>query len=352
MLYARTHLKNLTKEKNTYFNKFNEMTLIYGIHTQVGVYLAADLRLTFTNTSTGEKRFEDDFCKYMTIGKHMHLVAAGDANLASFLVRKMLASDLVDLPFVEFKEKISGYIKSETGLYPLIQDPKTKSVVFIFAGTDPTKKEVMSMDKMIEKIQIMQGESNASVPATLFKPLRDAMYKASVEQKSGMDLEIDKPLVSLFALEVRPSSSGITTKLTEGEWGVYIMYGPNGLRTENAPPELAIKLDLAGRPKGETAEDMIHRHSLELIKFFRKSITDLQLETVGGSILTLWITEHGASVIAGDTIAFDRTNGKVAFTNCITEKDGKICTKIDGKITPMRSLLNIGSPNEKTSLDI
>lgn len=325
------------------------MTLIYGIHTQVGVYLAADLRLTLTDAS-GQKNFEDDFCKYMTIGKHMHLLAAGDANFAGYLVRKILGSDLVNLPFVEFKDKILDFIKSESVFYSQIHN--AKPVVFIFAGTDPTKKEVMRMDKMIEKIQIMQGVTKASVPAHLSKPLKEAMHKASLEQKKGTDLELDKPLVSLFALEIIPSSSDINTRLTEGGWGTYIMYGPNGLRAEDAPPELAIKLDLAQRPKGETGEDMIHRHSLELIKFFRKMITDLQLETVGGSILTLWVTEHGASVIAGDTIAFDRAKAEVVFTNCITIQDGKFCTKIDGKITPMRSLLNIDSPTEKTSLEI
>lgn len=325
------------------------MTLIYGIHTQVGVYLAADLRLTLTD-AVGQKSFEDDFCKYMTIGKHMHLVAAGDANFASYLVRKIISSHLVDLPFIEFKEKISAFLLSESGLYPQIH--KAKPVVFIFAGTDPTKKEVMSMDKMIEKVQIMQGDTNASVPTYLSKPLIEAIHKASIEQKKGTDLEVDKKLVSLFALEIIPSSSGINIQLTEGGWGTYIMYGPNGLRAEDAPPELAIKLDLAQRPKGEAGEDMIHRHSLELIKFFRKTITDLQLETVGGSILTLWVTEHGACVILGDTIAFDRAKSEIVFTNCITTQDGKFSTKVNGRITPIRSLLNINSPNEKTSLEI
>lgn len=280
----------------------------------------------------------------------MHLVAAGDAYLASYLIRKMHVSDLVDLPFVAFKDNISDFLKTEAGLYQSIHN--AKPVVFIFAGIDPTKKETLSMDKMIEKIQLMQGDGNASVPVNLLGPLRDAMHNASVEQKSGKDLEIDKPLISLFAIEIIPSSTGIVTKLTEGEWGVYIMYGPKGLRTENAPPELAVKLDLGQRPKNETGEDMIHRHSLELIKFFRKTISDLELETVGGSILTLWISELGANVIAGDTLALNRTTGEVAFTNCITTQDGKFCTKIDGVVTPMRSLLDIDSPSGNNTMEI
>lgn len=208
------------------------------------------------------------------------------------------------------------------------------------------------MDKLIEKMQLIQGKSNTPVPVYLSKPLCHAMYKASVEQKSGKDIEIDKPLVSIFAVEIVPSPSGIITRLTKGAWGAYIMYGPNGLRTADAPPELAIKLDLAQRPKGETGENMIHRHSLELIKFFRKTISNRKLENVGGSILTLWVSEHGAGVIAGDTLALNRATGELAFANCITTQNGKFCTKIDGVITPMRTLLNIDSSSEGNMLEI
>ncbi|MDD5055814.1 MAG: hypothetical protein PHZ00_06130 [Candidatus Peribacteraceae bacterium] len=117
------------------------MTLIYGIHTQVGVYLAADLRLTLTDAS-GQKTSKDDFCKYMSIGKNMHLVAAGNANFASYLIRKIHSSELVNLPYIEFRDKIEKFLNHEAGFYPRIQEngKVARPVAFIFAGADLTKK--------------------------------------------------------------------------------------------------------------------------------------------------------------------------------------------------------------------
>ncbi len=92
------------------------MSLIYGLNSQLGIYLAADTRLT-TKLPSGIIKIEDDFLKCHSFSPYMHCTAAGDASLASYLIQKIESSDLKNLPYFRFKEKITKLISEEIGFY-------------------------------------------------------------------------------------------------------------------------------------------------------------------------------------------------------------------------------------------
>ena len=313
------------------------MSLIYGLKTQIGVYLEADTRLT-TWLSSGLVKIEDDFGKFHSFGKFMHVVAAGDASLASFLIQKIQASELSNSCFIEFREKIVDFVKGEIGFYPYIDS--ASSVVFIFAGYDPGQREVVNMDKLVKYTKLMQGDSLSPVRQNISKPLFDAMRRAAKEGKKAKILELDSPFTGLFSLEIT-FNKGVDIKLSDAEWSTYLMYGPNKLTAKDAPPELVIDIDIGGKPKDLKGQDILSNNCLKLIDFFFSGmIPKHQLHTVGGSVIVFWVTEHGAIFQTGE-VAMKRFDGSVVRNvSNVFVNDDKICTRIGDDVKPLRELID------------
>lgn len=322
------------------------MSLIYGLKTQHGVYLAADTRLT-TTTSAGVVKFEDDFGKFHSFGKNMHVVAAGDARLASFLLQKIQESDLGNSHFSAFRQKIRDFINNEIGFYPHIS--AASNVVFIFAGSDPNKKEKINMDKLVEYTRLMQGDDPRPIPQNIGQKLLEAMQRAAAEGKKGKLLELETVLKGLFSLEII-LDKGVDVKLTDAEWATYLMYGPNKLTAKDASPQLVIDIDLGEKPKGFKGTDVLLDSCLKLTRFFTSEmIPKHQLHTVGGSIVIFLITEHGALFPAGE-IALRKPDGSVVRNiSSVFVHDGNMCTKIGDEIKPIRFLINYFNDNRELS---
>lgn len=323
------------------------MSLIYGIKTQIGAYLAADTRLT-TTMSSGLIKVEDDFGKYHSFGNFMHLVAAGDANLASFLIQKIHSSELRDLPYLKFKAQIHDFVKNEIGFYPYISD--ARNVVFIFSGCDLSKKEEVNMDKVVEYTRLMQGKNNQPVKQSISKPLLDAMVLAAVRGEKRQILELDSPYTGLFSLEIKFNEDLIIGQPHEAQWGSYLMYGPNGLTTEDAPKELVLDIDIGSKPEGLKGQDIVYYNSLKLIEFFvYKMIPEHQLHTVGGSVITFWITKYGALFPTGEVAKKQFDGSVLRNVNNIVVRDGKISTKIGANFQPLRELIAFYKPGGQKS---
>lgn len=308
------------------------MSLIYGIKTQDGVYLASDTRLT-TKLPSGLLKCEDDFCKFHTFGKFMHCVAAGDAGLASYLLQKIQASEFTKYTYTEFKAKIEEFIRNEIGLYPKVTH--APHVVFIFAGYDPDRKDEMNMDKWKDCALFMQKDRNVSVPVRITEPVTKAMHQASIERRAGKILEVDKPYVNLFSAEIRVSKD-IEINITESEWASYLMFGPNGLTSKDAPFDLVVKLDLGKKKAGLTKQDVIFENTAHLITFFFKMIPKHQLQTVGGAIFTAFINEWGALFPEGELGILKPDGSPPKPVSYILEHGGKFCTKTGDQIKPLR----------------
>lgn len=312
------------------------MSLIYGIKTQDAVYLASDTRLT-TKKDSGEVTYDDDFCKFHTFGKFMHTVVAGDAGLASHLLKKIQSSDLTQCSFSEFREKIEKFIRGEVGFYSKIEH--SPHVVFIFAGHDPDRKDEMNMDKWKEYALFMQKGQNVSVPVRMTTPVTEAMHKASTEKKEGKILELDKPYIGLFSVEIKISSS-VDVSVIDSEWASYLMFGPKGLTAKDAPPDLVVKLDLGKKRSGLTRQDVIFENTAHLINFFFNMIPKHQLDTVGGAIFTAFINEWGASFPEGELGILQSDGSHPKPVSYILEHGGKFCTKNGDKIKPLRFVIS------------
>lgn len=314
------------------------MSLIYGIKTQYGVYLASDTRLTNQRPS-GILTFEDDFCKFHTFGKHVHLAAAGNASLASYLIQKIHKTDLSDATITRFRDEVEDIIRTEIGVYPYVDNKP--SVVFICAGHDPDRKDEVNMDKVIEFTQFMQGNTGSDVPVRLLKPMREAFFKCAQEQRQGKIVELDSPFIGLFSIEIQLQDHGVEIIITDSEWAGYLMFGPNGLTAKDAPPELVVQLDLGRKAEGLTKQDVIFENTSYLINFFyNHMIPKHQLQTVGGAIFTAFINQWGALFPEGEMGVIDAQGNKIRKFNHIVEHGGKFCTKIGEDIKPLRRLVS------------
>jgi len=323
------------------------MSLIYGIKTQDAVYLASDTRLTLRK-SDGTVSFEDDFCKFHTFGKFMHAAVAGDAGLASYLLQKIQASDLSKYACTEFREKIGDFIRDEVGLYPKVAH--APHVVFIFAGHDPDRKDEMSMDKWQEYALFMQKGQDASVPVRITDPVALAMHKASVEQKAGKILELDKPYIGLFSVEVKVTQS-IEVTAVDSEWASYLMFGPKRLTAKDAPPDLVVKLDIGKKAPGLTKQDVIFENTAHLINFFFKMIPKHQLDTVGGAIYTAFINEWGASFPEGELGILQPDGSPPKPVSYVLEHGGKFCIKTGDEIKPLRFVISFASSGSQMDIE-
>lgn len=315
------------------------MSLIYGIKTQIGAYLAADTRLT-TILPSGILKTEDDFGKYHTFSKYLHVVAAGDANLASYLIQKIQSSDLRAMQYFEFRDKIKSFIEEEVGFFPYVFT--AKNVVFIFAGCDMSKEEEVDMNKIVQYLEIMQGNSEKPVQQSLTKPLKEAMKKAAFANKKGNLLTLEGyHYTGLFSLEIKFNGDSFECFVTEAKWGEYLMYGPEGLTAKAAPPDLFIDIDIGSKPKDLKGQDLVYYNSLLLIEFFVvKMIPKYQLHTVGGSVITFWVTEHGIIFPTGE-VARRQSDGSISRNlSNIYVKGGKISTKIGDNFKPLRELIS------------
>jgi len=326
------------------------MSLIYGLKTQHGVYLAADTRLT-TTLKSGLVKFEDDFGKFHSFGPKMHAVVAGDASLASYLLQKIQESNIGNSHYGIFRKKISSVIKEEIGFYPYINT--AKNVVFIFAGCDPRKKEVVNMDKVVEYTTLMQGNTTNPVPVNIGKDLRKAMERAARTGKKGKKLKLKSAYKGLFSLEIT-INNGVDIKIKDAEWATYLMYGPKNLTAQNASPQLVIDIDLGSKPKGYKGVDILRDSWVKLTKYILSELVPKhQLHTVGGSVIVFLVTERGALFPTGE-IAMQKHDGTIIrnITNVFVNND-VISTKVGGVVKPIRYVFKyFNSDHEISSASI
>lgn len=311
------------------------MTLIYGVKTQNGAYLATDTRLT-TEMPSGLFKVEDDFAKYHAFGDYMHLVAAGDACFASFLVQKIQSSDIANVPYSNFRFCIESLIRREIGFYPYIAS--APNVVFIFAGVDPSRKEELSMAKLGKYTKLMQNGTTGPVLQTISRPLLEAMVLAATEGKTGDTLELNSQYTGVFSLKISFRQEVLEVSFNEIGWGEFLMYGPDGLTYKDVPPELFVSIDIGSGQSGTTMEESLYSNSLQLMNFFHCMISQHQLPTVGGSVVTLWVTEHGARFPTGEVASVQANRRVPSNVKGVFVRYGKVCVKVGTDFRPLRFL--------------
>lgn len=323
------------------------MTLILGLNTQYGVYLAADSRLSFP-----EGHYQDDCLKFYSTNKYIHAVVAGDASFASYLMQKIEKSELKNADYKVFIEKIKDFVQQEAGLYPWIN--KANPVAFIFAGFEEGGRKRISMERVVEHTRIMQRRAGgAPVRQNLHPSIVEAMLQKAIHEEKGSILETDLPPVHLFSLEINPSG-GISIEVKEAEWGESMVFGPNNsIATEDIPPELLSDLDLQMNNPDETGQDRINSNVVRIVLFYdlvrRKAEGDKKLakdiQKIGGSVPVFFVSDNGLLMTRSGRVKHDdRTAGTIRIISDVVVKPKGIYGRTDsGIMMPLRPIRDLYS---------
>lgn len=315
------------------------MSLILGVNLPDKLFLAADTRLT--HKLNGENFYQDNFFKTFDFGEKINVAVAGSARLASFILQKINKSGIIRNEFIYFRNKIEDFLLEILDEY-LFGGGKYEKVVLIFGGYDTSiKKKVNSsifghfQSKGIKgKKEVVRQSINHKVVEGLMK---EFVKRGMGQITKDTEFEIDSPYSSIFSVEIilpnKPSVRDI-------DCYKFVMYGPRGLTEKSIPDDILQKLEVNINPDF-SGEQFLRQWSLELVYLVKNVTKEHYLETVGGDVITLLLTPHGAVIPTGKVMFYDyatRTNIKISE---VIVRDGKFCTRdIHGNIIPYEQIIN------------
>lgn len=321
------------------------MSLILGVNLPDKLFIAADTRLT--HKINGENFYQDNFFKIFTFGEKITVATAGNARLASFILQKINKLEITQGGFTFFRSKIEDSLVKIIDEY-LFNGGKYEKVVLIFGGYDTDRKKKVNSsifgDFQSKGIIGKKGVVYQSINHRVLEGLMKEFVKINMGQiPKDTEFEIDSPNSSIFSVEiVLPDKPSIR------DVGCYrfVMYGPRGLTEQNIPDDILQKLEINIKPD-LSGEQLIMQWSLELVGLIKSVAKEHYLETVGGDVITLLLTPHGAVILTGKVMFFDyktRTNTKISE---VLVHAGKFCTRdAHGNIIPYEQIIDFNKEGD------
>ena len=309
------------------------MSLIFGINLSDRIYLSADTRLTIEK-SDGTKEYRDNTIKIIPFPSPIAVAVAGKTRAARFILQKLLENEKsVDLSIRTLRENILNRIT------PIVDELLTSGfkydqlkVCLLFAGLNKNaKKKVAGGKKLIELVGECQNLEKKSEEGLITKlldksfrgnhallanalansqqNLKDVHFQALMKQKVD-----DKGMVTaditdshIFAILINPPDPPI---IEDAEWGEFLAFGPR--ITKNQIPKNAFcKLEF--KSNGKINID----HAL-LTAIIETTAREYNLDTVGGSIFSVVISEKGGGALTGEVNSINMDTGEKAKLSKIT----------------------------------
>jgi len=283
------------------------MSLIIGINLSDRVYLSADTRLTFD--VGGSQKYLDNFLKIKPLSQKIAVAVAGDIQIASFIVRRIIKSNINKDNIREFRKDVPILIKSLADEY-LRQYKELKAVCFIFAGINRGKEKMIEMRKYQKITKEFQKEtgSSMSMKDIIFQGL-SRLGKGKV--KVPKFLKIPTVDSHVFCVKLLPQEFLVE----DISWGDFVAYG-GGLTKNNLPPRFFGQFEVAGTagiPKDDKA----------WLDIFLKTVAEENnIKTIGGCVTSLIISQKNSGMLLGGTkkINFLGITEVVSEINIINKK--------------------------------
>jgi hypothetical protein len=269
------------------------MSLIVGINLSDGVYLSADTRLTFEVNEKQE--YLDNFLKIKPLSQEIAVAVAGDIEIASFIVRKIIKSDINKENIREFRKSIEKLIKELADEYQ-IKHKRLRPVCFIFAGINRNQRKMIDMRKYHKIAQDFQRETGS--PMNMKDIIFQGFQKVSGSGgpvKINSPIEIPTPDSHVFCVKILPQDLVIE----DVAWGDFIAYG-GGLTKKNLPPRFFGQLELAGQAG-------VPRQDRGWLDIFFKTVTEgNDIKTIGGCVTSFVISDKISGMLLGGTKRINR----------------------------------------------
>lgn len=298
------------------------MSLIIGIKSQNGAYLASDSRMTFTNPESKISYVEDDWGKYHNFGERVSCVAAGNLSFASYLMQK-IEEIKSTLPYItETIPKIVALIQKEAPFFSKIH--KLPKAYFIFSGCDPTKPNEIDFTKVVE----IAGEKTVSLNEAY---IQSALKKSLAQGKGPGLVGMGIPYAGIHGIVVSPDQDGkINVEVLEAAYGECLVYGEGHMTREDITDEkgLLYQVDLQ-QQNFPSDRDLLKHRTVVISGYFHNLIKEKNLTTVGGSTNVLYVTEKGAFGIPGEILKLHPDGVKELISKTET-KDGKMYVLVNG----------------------
>lgn len=319
------------------------MSLIFGINLSDRIYLSADTRLTIENPD-GTREYKDNTIKIIPFPSPIAVATAGKTKAARIILQKLLESEKdTALSIRALRASILNKIT------PIVDELLASGftyeqlrVCFLFGGLNKNAKkkvaggkklielvgecqnlEKQSDDRLITKLldQNFQGDRSliASALANSQQNLKDVHFQALKNQKVDADgmLTTDVADSHIFAILINPPNAPV---IEDAEWGEFLAYGPR--ITKNQIPKNAFcKLEF--KSSGKVNID----HAL-LTAIIETTARDYNLNTVGGSIFSVVISEKGGGALTGEVNSINMdTGGKTKLSKITSDGNGVFYTE-------------------------
>ena len=301
------------------------MSLIFGINLSDRIYLSADTRLT-TEKSDGTREFKDNTIKVIPFPSPIAVAVAGNAKAAKFILQKLLRSESdANLNIRTLRENILEKIKPTVDelLSSGFSYNQTR-VCFLFGGLNKNaKKRVASGKRLIELVgecqelekkseerlftRLLDGNFKgdrsllANALANSQQNLKDVHFQALKNQQADQEGMVTADVTDshIFAVLINPPNEPV---IEDAGWGEFLAFGPK--ITKNQIPKNAFcKLEF--KSSGKINID----HAL-LTAIIETTARESKLDSVGGSIFSVVISEKGGGALTGEVNSVNMDTGE------------------------------------------
>lgn len=329
------------------------MTLILGLHLPRKLYLSFDTRVTFYNN--GKKDYEDNLIKLFVLNKRISGVCAGNAHFANYVIlklkEKMRSQSSIDFVKYTINNEIENIAKNyvnETGFL-------NKKIALIISGYNLLRKKKINSSKLgvilAGEAKTMEGKMiKQSIPNSILNPLISAVIKHNGLKKDDyIKTELDE--TKIYGLELEVNNEGVKYSIEEVECCDYIIYHPKqGLIKIQVPDHLLSVIEFRQLRDNQTGQDVFIEDSIYLYTFIAEQIKKHNLENVGGSIITSWVTIEGT--IFPTTKIMRYHNGKIEEINqsIISKSEKLFYRNKNGNLESCKFIQNYNKLTEHCSL--
>ncbi|MBI2042717.1 MAG: hypothetical protein HYT21_03170 [Candidatus Nealsonbacteria bacterium] len=305
------------------------MSLIFGVNLCDRIYLSADTRLT-TQTEGGDYQYKDKLLKIQALSRNIIVAAAGHASMAAYIIRELLKLELVKLDIRTVRKEMSDVIKPIVDQYWQKYDGNHK-VCFIFGGLNHSDKKDLNFKNVYQKVKFFNKVDMDSSSMNLKPALFNAMLKTE-----GIPPRYPEPSDShIFSILITPPNG---FNVEDAGWGEYLAYGPKGINKDALPEITFGKLEFETRALDF---DRGHDHTV-IAGFMRMVVEKYQENTIGGSVLTVVMSDRVSGVITGRVGMIDPITGRdILVSEVYQDKNGRLYRKDEtGTIYKMVHLAN------------
>lgn len=259
------------------------MSLIFGINLCDRIYLAADSRVTKIRSDGSVESYRDEILKIEPISEGVSIATAGDIRMASFLVSKILQSELRNQDIRTIRLNIERFLPALVDRY--YQKHGKGEVCLLFGGVNKDAQKMIGPGKsfvdLVREFQTLSPHSSMN--------MKEALFQGIIAKPNQPNPNPTLPVSDSHIFAVLISTQGY--RFEDAEWAEYLAYGASSIRKDAVPRVFLGKLEFEAE-----AGNLSHDYAC-IVALMKDIARRFREQTIGGSIATLMVTGSGYGLI-------------------------------------------------------